>query len=151
MIMKTIIKTLAFSLLVLTSSGCAKMNATPLGEKSTTEIFVVSPKELTQKDLIKINLPIIRPKNLAIVDPKGQWFIIQNADSNILMMPQKDFMQINLLSLPINNTTGFTWIDGEKTEQIIFKKTGRYRVYFADNLETEAENTFTFSAYITVK
>jgi len=151
MIMKSIIKTLAFSLLVLTSSGCAKINATALGENSTTEIFVVSPKELTQKDVIKINLPRIRPKNLAIVDPTGQWFIIQSAESNILMMPQKDFMQIKLLKLPIRNTTGFTWIGGKKTEQVIFKESGEYRVYLADNLETEAENTFTFSTYITVK
>ncbi|KGJ91905.1 hypothetical protein [Colwellia psychrerythraea] len=96
-------------------------------------------------------MPTIRSKNLAIVDPNEQWFIIQNAESNILMMPQKDFMQINLLSLPIINTTGFTWLDGVKTEQTIFKKTGKYRIYFADNLETETENTFNFSACITVK
>jgi len=149
--MKIIIKTLALLFLLLTHSGCAEVNLTTLENSGTAENFAVSPKELTQKDVIKINLPTIRPKNLAIVAPNGQWFIIQDASSNILMMPQEDFMQIKLLNLPIRNTTGFTWIGGKKTEQVIFKESGEYRVYLADNLETEAENTFNFSAYITVQ
>ena len=149
--MKIIIKSLILTCLIFTSIGCAQTKSTALEKSNNTDLFFVSPTELTKNDVLKINLPIIRPKNMAIVSPNGQWLTIQNAESGILMMPQEDFMQVSLLTIPIKNTTGFTWINGEETKQVIFKETGKYRIYFADNLETEPENTFNFSAYITVR
>ncbi|KGJ91914.1 hypothetical protein [Colwellia psychrerythraea] len=144
------LKKLILSFLVLLSISCSTTQPETLENNNTTQFFV-TPTELTINDDLTINLPKLRPKNLAIVDSNGQFFIIQSVEAGVLMMPEEEFSLMKVLEIPIKNTKGTIWINGQKSEQVIFEKAGKYKVYFADNLETEPENTFNFSAHITVK
>ena len=149
--MKTIINTFILSCLALLSIGCVEIKAVTAEKHNEVEHFFIDSSELTKNDVITINLPKLRPKNLAIVDSNGQFFIIQSSEAGVLMMPEEKFSLLKVLKIPIKNTEGTIWINGQKSKKVIFAKAGKYKIYFADNLETEPENTFNFSAHITVK
>lgn len=148
--MKTIIKIFILSCLTLLFIGCVDVKSSSAEKNNAVERFFVSSTELTKNDVITINLPKVRPKNLAIIDPNGQMFIIHSTEEDILMMSEQEFSLIRVLEIPIRNTKGVTWVDGQKREKSIFEQPGKYKIYFADNLETEPENTFNFSADIIV-
>jgi len=149
--MKAIIKSFLLFYLALLSIGCVEVKTSITENNNTVEHFLVSSTELTKNDVITINLPKVRPKNLAIIDPNGQMFIIQSAEADVLMMREEEFLLLKTLEIPIRNSKGTIWINGQKSKQVIFEQAGKYIIYFADNLETEPENTFNFSAQITVK
>ena len=63
-------------------------------------------------------------------------------------MPQHQFDSVNTMKFDIKTLQGTTWRESKKTVDTIFKAPGKYLVYFADNLETEPENTSSFQALI---
>ncbi len=149
--MKIIVSTFILSCLALLSIGCGEIKAVTAEKHHTVEHFFISSTELTKNDVITINLPKLRPKNLVIVDSNDQWFIIQSAEANVLMMSEEEFSLIKVLELPIKSTKGTIWENGLKITKTVFKESGKYQIYFADNLETEPDNTFNFSAHVIVK
>ena len=46
------------------------------------------------------------------------------------------------MEFQIEKLYGVTWRESKRVTELIFKKPGTYLVYFADNLETESDSTF---------
>lgn len=122
--------------LILTLSACADEN-----------VFSIN-QDLIEKGVIEISLPNERPKNLAIKDPDGQWFVLQDEAESIESFPQSTFDTVKIMKLDMKEVMGTVWRDGVKSEELVFKESGKYLIYFANNLETEPENTFSFQSYI---
>ncbi len=109
--------------------------------------FDVDERALTQ-GILRITLPEHAPKNFAIQAPTGQWFVLQEADEAIEIMPQAQFEAMQQLEFEIKRLQGVTWKEGRKVTEQVFSQPGRYTIYFADNLETEPENTFSFQKIV---
>ena len=100
------------------------------------------------KGILRIFLPDQVPKNLAIRTPSGEWFILQESEESIESMPQARFESVKIIEFKIKELKGTIWRDSRKVTELIFKYPGSYLVYFADNLETEPENTFSLQKII---
>lgn len=87
---------------------------------------------------------------MSIRDPSGIWHWVQDAQEKITFMPDAEFGKATRLIIDSGTLQGTSWIDGRKIRGRVFKYPGEYLVYFANNLETEPENTFHFMAKITV-
>lgn len=101
--------------------------------------------------ILRIFLPEEVPKKLAIQTPKGEWFILQEAEEAIEIMPQARFESVNIMEFKIDKLIGTTWRESRRVTELVFKYPGNYLVYFADNLETEPENTFCLQQTIRFK
>lgn len=110
-------------------------------------VFDVDEQALS-KGVLKVFLPDEAPKNFAIQNPDGDWFVIQQASDQIGIMNQRTFESLNVLELKLSTLKGTTWRDGIKKRETVFQQSGHYRIYFADNLETEPENTFSLQEMI---
>jgi hypothetical protein len=122
--------------------------ATKDGSGSGREIEFNINKELVENGVLKITLPDKRPSSLAIQSPQGEWFIIQDISESIQFMPQSRFNSINVMHFQLDETMGIVWRGGISSKEHVFKDDGAYLIYFADNLETEPENTFSFQESI---
>lgn len=109
--------------------------------QSESAAFHIDQKSLNAGTLL-IQLPSEKPECLSIQTPGGEWFVLQDKDAAIEIMPQAVFDATDKFSFNIRDLKGTTWRESEKVTEIIFKDSGRYRIYFADNLETEPENTY---------
>ena len=99
------------------------------------------PVKLKNNETLTIVFNTPHPKYLAIQNENGRWYYFHNnSDSDIIL---KDEYKVNPEYL-----IGTYYEDGERFEQIVFSKSGKYILYFADNLETEPENTFSMEKYI---
>ena len=108
-------------------------------------------EEALDKGLLRIFLPEKTPKNLSIQTPKGEWFVLQDYEESIETMPQIRFESVEIMEFHIEKLKGVTWRNSKKTTDLIFKIPGNYLIYFADNLETEPENTFSLQGVINFK
>lgn len=102
------------------------------------------------KGTLRIFLPKETPKNLAIKTPNGEWFVVQQPTESIEIMSQAKFETLKVMEFDINVLKGTTWRNGKRISEQIFKSPGQYLVYFADNLETEPENTFVLQKLVTL-
>lgn len=119
-------------------------------ESTPKSLFSIN-KQALNNGLLHINLPKQHPKNLAIRDPKGEWFVVQDVGQSIQVIPQKVFESISKLELKLNELVGTTWRESKKSTEIVFKYSGKYLIYFANNLETEPENTFSLQKIISYR
>lgn len=136
--MKKLMMFLVASIIAISSCSATNINI------SESEIKFSINKELVEKGVLKIILPSERPTSLAIQTPKGEWFILQDSSESIQVMSQSQFNSIEVMRFELNNLMGIVWRDGVSSKEIIFENDGTYLVYFANNLETETENTFSF-------
>lgn len=104
-----------------------------------------------ERGLLVIHLPRERPRNLAIRTPAGEWFILQESTESIEIMPQVRFETMKKMEFEIDKLKAVTWRDSIRVTDLVFTTAGEYLVYFADNLETEPENTFSFQQTIRYK
>ncbi len=104
-----------------------------------------------KKGILHIHLPVSHPKCLAIRSPEGEWYVLQNSDESIKVMSQVDFDSTTEMKFNIAELKGVTWRESEKVAERIFTISGNYLIYFADNLETEPENTYSFQETIYFK
>ena len=74
--------------------------------------------------------------------------MLQDAEASIEIMPQARFDQIETMEFEVETLKGVTWRDSARVTERVFTTPGDYLVYFADNLETEPENTFSFQASV---
>ncbi len=110
--------------------------------------FLINEDALSE-GILRIHLPSQHPKNFSIETPNGDWFVLQDSQANIELMPQAQFDSSTRIELVLADIKGTTWRSSVRAEEIIFKISGKYKIYFADNLETEPENTFSFMQEIT--
>jgi len=136
--------------LLIPMISCSQVSPIHLGNEGYPESFSIK-EELIKTDILKIHLPENRPKNLSIMNPSGKWFIIQSSDDSIEYMPQNKFAKEYTIEFRISKLEGVTWREGKKYLEPVFTEYGEYLIYFADNLETEPENTFNFSKRIHYK
>ncbi|AXX92800.1 hypothetical protein CPU12_12570 [Malaciobacter molluscorum LMG 25693] len=99
-------------------------------------------KNALKNKILKINLPKVLPNNLAIKTPSDEWFILQDVSQAIQLFPQEKFKSLKVLELNMKELKGITWRDSKEVKDFIFKESGNYIIYFADELETEMDNTF---------
>ena len=128
----------AFLINILVLSSCSAPNNTGVKNDGAFQVHEAPLKQ----GILQISLPTERPKNLAIQTPNGEWFVIQDSEESIEAMTQNQFNTINVMEFELNKLIGVVWRDGIKAKELIFKAHGTYLVYFANNLETETENTF---------
>ena len=96
--------------------------------------------------IIKLKDP--HPNHLLIYSPKGyvySFFITKDVFDEVIF--KKEFV-IDPMSF---KGTRFDEDTGEPIEEIVFKTKGKYNLYFANNTETEPENTFFVERSITFK
>lgn len=124
--------------------SCSGSHINTIKTENYSESFSIS-EDLTNTGILRIHLPKNRPKNMSITAPDGQWFIIQSSEEKIEAIPQVQFMNLGTIEFKVSDLKGTFWQEGKKSRGIVFKSKGKYLIFFADNLETEPENTFSFS------
>ena len=138
---KTNIKN-GFIFVVLFITGCAGSGLN--NNETKTSALKVYPNSISSGESIRLTFPQNHPHNMAIRNPSGIWYSIQNSSDNIFILPRKKYEVATGLQLNTLEIEGTTWINGVKVKEKIFQKQGDYLIYMANNLETEPENTFHF-------
>ncbi len=108
-------------------------------------------KEALNKGILRIHIPIDKPKSLAIRNPSGEWFVLQSQEESIEVMPQRLFDSVDKMEFKFETLEGVVWRGAVKSTELVFKKSGEYLIYFANNLETEPDNTYFLQDIINVK
>ena len=120
-----------------------------------------SPKEITVAFLdlddsfsfssntrLIIQLGDPHPNHLQINSPEGYVYYFLKTKS----LFDEVIFKKELVIDPLNfKGIRFDEITGEEIEEIVFTTPGKYRLYFANNTETEPENTFFLERSITFK
>lgn len=134
-----------FSLLIgCTSSVVKKSKTTQNIQQTTLKTFSVDKQIVSSTDTIRISLPESFPSKLSIQSPDGQLYIIHSEEDQIALLPYKAFKTATFIDIPVSSVKGVAWIDGNKLQEKVFKRKGKYKLYMANNLETEPDNTFHF-------
>ncbi len=141
-------KFIAYAFLVIISSCSSSSSQYDLQYKPLS--FDIDERALNE-GVLRIYLPEAVPKNLAIQTPNGEWFVLQEAEESIEIMPQAHFETVEVMEFQIENLKGVTWRESKRVTELIFKTPGTYLVYFADNLETEPSNTFSLQKPINLR
>jgi len=100
------------------------------------------PRILYKGDTLTIVLSADHPRGLAIRDPSDNWYYLQGESSQFQLMAPGDFARATRIEIPTDEIEAVRWDDGRAQSDLIFRETGEYLVYMANNLETEPENTF---------
>ena len=96
--------------------------------------------------IIKLGDP--HPNHLLIYSPKGYvYYFFKTKDVFDEIIFKKEFV-IDPMSF---KGIRFDEDTGEQIEEIVFTTPGKYKLYFANNTETEPENTFFVERSITFK
>lgn len=95
--------------------------------------------------VLRLSLPEDHPRNMSIKTPNNDWYIIQDSDASILFFSQEEFDKTKNIEFDINSLKGVVWREGRRIVEQVFTVSGEYLIYFANNLETEPENTFSMS------
>ena len=130
-------------------AGCAVHSEHP--EPQSNKVFSISTGNVKAQDTIVINLPDKHPSKLSIQDPEGIWHLVHDNDEKVLLMDSAAFERLTSIELDVSKLRGISWINGERLEGRVFNITGEYLIYFADNLETEPDNTFSLSGKVVLE
>lgn len=136
-------------IIVVVLSSCSLSTSQNYNPRKSLS-FEIDEKALND-GILRISLPPLVPKNMAIQSPTGEWFVLQDSDESIEFMPQDRFESTKFMEFQLNELKGVTWRESAKVIDKVFQSTGTYLIYFADNLETEPENTFSLQKSITLK
>jgi len=142
------LKLIVFTCIVMMASCSLQKNSN--NDQSESRILHVDEKALAKGTLL-LHLPEKKPKGLAIQTPNGEWFVLQDHEEAIEIMPQTLFDSVDEMKFNIQTLKGTTWRESVKTIDVIFTSSGKYLIYFADNLETEPENTFSLQEVVDFK
>jgi hypothetical protein len=116
------------------------------------ETVSASPIECVQdkaNKTILITMQVPHPKHALVYRPDGSTVWLQT--SNEFIHEQiSDFGNLSKWQI-YSNTVGTVWIDGKAMIQRVINGKGIYRLYIAENLETEPENTYFIECYFTVE
>lgn len=97
-------------------------------------------------DFIKITLPAERPQNMAVVTPSREFYVVHAPDDGKVLfeMVNKEGQRLDL-EIVTSEFLGSLFETEDKTVAPIFTSPGTYTLYLAENLETEPENSYSFS------
>jgi len=98
------------------------------------------------KLIIKLGDP--HPNHLLIISPEGYVYYFLNTQSEFDEVKFKRELVLDPLSF---KGIRFDENTGEQIEEIVFTRPGEYILYFANNTETEPENTFSLERRINFK
>lgn len=119
---------------------------------TSTKGVTLSASKITRDTKFRLELSKIEfdhPKNFRITSPSGISYIIVDDSISNTSMSQGDFLSCSIFEINPENLKGVFWeSSGVKKINKVFQDRGTYMLYFADNLETESENTFSLSAKI---
>lgn len=105
--------------------------------------FGVTPSLVKNDTNITISLPKKHPTGFAVRTPHGEWIYIVDKSENFYFF--KDFSLRDSFAFYARDLRGIEFQDGKRVISNVFAEKGDYLFYFADNLETESENTFSLS------
>ena len=108
--------------------------------------FYICPTVLSPNSEAKIHLPPNHPSGLAVRTPSGEWIYIVEPGGRSTALP--GFPGRSKLSFQVSRLSGLRWQEGRKIEVPIFRESGRYIFYLADNMDTEPENTFSIAVAV---
>jgi hypothetical protein len=100
----------------------------------------VCPSTLRGDSVATLTIGEQHPTGFAVRRPDGSW--IDLAGDGVVHTSIEDFSALAKFVFVPEFLIGTEWIDGRPTESRVFLGAGRYIFYFADNLDTEAENTY---------
>ncbi len=144
MIITGVKKNIFLVLFVLTGCAISDMHNTEV----KTSALQAYPANVSIGGNIHLKFPQNHPKNLAIRNPSGTWYSIQNNDDNIFLISNEKYNAATELFLKTQVLEGIAWINGKRVKEKVFQDVGEYLIYMANNLETEPENTFHFMAKV---
>ena len=152
-------KTFYFLMLTIASvSACASESGIKCisadNEESGVSLSVV-PKELSKGGKFRLLFPktdFDHPSNFAITSPNGDYFIVVDNSVSGSAMSSEEFKACQVVEVNTSVLKGIYWgQNGEQSSKNIFGSFGRYELYFADDLETEATNTFSITTELELK
>jgi hypothetical protein len=115
-----------------------------------SKALVLTPDKVKKSESFTLSFPKEHPKSIAIRTPGGVWYTIHDKEENIFVTTNKEFQNATSIQLVVTDVKGIKWENGKRVVESVFTEPGEYLVYMADNLETEPENTFFLSKYITI-
>jgi hypothetical protein len=108
------------------------------------------PQVLRPGDTLAIEMRVPHPLELAIVAPDGAYYYLQAADDSVpSRLSANEFAELAVVHIDVDSATGIQWVNGKPTKSRIFEIVGEYEVILAENIETEPENTISYTQQIT--
>jgi len=142
------VKFLIFIFLNMLLIGCDSSD--PKAEPSRNALSV-SKTHINEGQAFRLFLPENHPKEFGIETPEGDWFFIHGESYGLEFWPYETKIKAKDILLDPTSLTGMKWVNGVKITTPVFTSKGVYKIYLADNLETEAENTYSLSVDVTYK
>lgn len=107
-----------------------------------------TPRVFFRDDLVRVLMPSPHPERLAIMDPDGHWYYLQDQPLPNPLVPYDEFRDLDSFSFTPSELRAITFIDGEERRLPVFSVAGEYTICLAENLETEPENTLSFETTV---
>jgi hypothetical protein len=104
----------------------------------------VSPGVIFESSVLSIQFPsgVKHPSNFAIRNPEGKAIFLVFDDANYQYIPKDRFINETKFEFLVSEMKGVIWSEGKEMIVRVFDVEGEYELWFADNRETEPENTF---------
>lgn len=152
-------KTIYFLILTIVSvSACASesgIRCISTGDEESGVSLSVVPKELSKGDSFRLFFPktdFDHPLNFAVTNPNGDYFIVVDDSVSGSAMSSEEFKTCQVIEVNTSALKGVTWGEsGEQVSKNIFGSFGKYELYFTDDLETEATNTFSITTELELR
>jgi hypothetical protein len=120
----------------------------PCQAEQGTREFSVEPRTLTHTSLLRVTFPRTHPKKFAIRDPNGEWFYVVDDAKSYSYIKPKAFVDGHEFELRVTKIRGIHYTNGKESIEQVFRSSGGYLLYFADNVDTEPDNTFEVFAIV---
>jgi len=141
-------------LIVASMSACASETGVKCISNETAHIknsvsLLVIPDKLHKGGKFRLFFPktdFDHPSNFAIKNPDGVYFVVIDDSVVGAAMSSDKFKACQIVEVDTSILKGVIWEkDGKQLLKDVFDSFGKYELYFADNLETEASNTFSIT------
>lgn len=108
------------------------------------------PGKSRGKNMVRLDLPDTHPSKLAIVSPDNTWFYIQDAPQFNQLGSAKALTDAKRIEIDVDGFEAKSSQGGKITASKVFRNSGTYTFYLADNLETEPTSTFSMSCKLPI-
>lgn len=102
------------------------------------------------KNMVRLDLPETHPSKLAIVSPDDTWFYIQDAPQFNQLGSAKALSDAQRIEIDVDGFEAMTSQAGKTAASKVFRSSGTYTFYLADNLETDPSSTFSMSCKLPI-
>lgn len=98
-------------LILLFISGCAVVDSQDNEAKASA--LQAYPRSISMGESIRLTFPQNHPHNVAVRNPSGVWYSIQNTDDDVFVIPSTKYNVATELQLNTLLLEGITWINGK--------------------------------------